>query len=414
MELVDHRGTVIRHLRELLNFNECTVLGANSGEQLVPTYESVEPLQSYRPEYDAGADRWVMTPCAYRQVDAQYINSVLDVLASTQRNVVVKMFPHKWREQLGLTEEELDQLYQRLTEVFDAIIPVIRLDGVAKLRSSLISAYNYGDARDGFRKLRNATAGTQPTIDEQAQWAERENYFRSVCLRLRVWPVWSEYLAANPKMVLAQFGIYTKLPFPKRLEYSKPLEELLTNRVLILGNSTIGRAVADEYRAQGFHVTVAGRRGAALQFDLNDRSTWGIVDDPQWHEIHYTVHDPRAGLQQVEQALELLALIAKRNVRLIVYGSEWGSISSVTPERVYGINYKMVKAALHMGVTCLHHSPQRVATMLLIHPGDFCSPLNPKNGNDPKISAGNIVSYLNDWDSRFRFVNVTNRTTIPF
>jgi hypothetical protein len=82
--------------------------------------------------------------------------------------------------------------------------------------------------------------------------------------------------------ILAKYGINCELPFPEKTEYSKPQEELVTdkNDILIVGNSAIGRAVAEIYTQRGHYVQMCGRT-LAQRFDLYDRETWPLLDNPE-------------------------------------------------------------------------------------------------------------------------------------
>ena len=186
----------------------------------------------------------------------------------------------------------------------------------------------------------------------------------------------------------------------------------MTKKILVLGTSTIGHAVADEYRSRGHSVTVAGRKSAET-FDLYDFKTWGILDR-EFDEIHFTIHDPRGGIEQAQWAVSALHRLLKRPVRIVVYSSEWGSIETTTSASNYPMDYKMAKAALNMGVKCLALRAECIAKFLLIHPGAFRSPLNQRCLTDAQDCAVALVNYLGEWDEEFAFVDVTTGHNVPY
>lgn len=185
-------------------------------------------------------------------------------------------------------------------------------------------------------------------------------------------------------------------------------------KILILGTSEIGYAVQRVYAQQGANAVVAGRNGGQFRWDLTDRSTWNIWQHAEWDEVHFTVHDPRAGLDQVSAMYDFLATFMPRPVRAIVYSSEWGSIGLNTIRRLGMPHYKMAKAALNMAVNCLAQRHDMPARWLLIHPGAFASRMNPRGGPHVIECAERIVGYMQHWDSQFRWVDVADGQEIPW
>ena len=59
------------------------------------------------------------------------------------------------------------------------------------------------------------------------------------------------------------------------------------NDILIVGNSAIGRAVAEIYTRRGHYAQMCGRT-LTQRFDLYDRETWPLLDNPRFNEIHFT------------------------------------------------------------------------------------------------------------------------------
>lgn len=427
----DHNMTAQDHLGELLNFNECTWSGVTASNEIASVWRAnedgspllidgveVQPneqeLKYYRPyvrpDGSFGAER-----CERNSVDAQYVMGILDHIDRTPMHCVAKLFPYKWRD-MGFTTEEIYALFDRVLEVFDTVIPVMRLDGEARIRSAIASVHNGWDAREGLKKI---VRDPQDRISHRSYrtWAARENYFRRLCKLMGLRPEWSEdFLGGNHVNILAKYGINCELPFPEKTEYSKPQEEIVTdkNDILIVGNSAIGRAVAEVYTRRGHYVQMCGRT-LTQRFDLYDRETWALLDNPRFNEIHFTVYDPTRNVDQAGMAIELLARLQRRpGLRVVVYSSEWGSIQRVNQRTVANTRYKMTKAALNMGVKCLAHSAPTRSCYLLIHPGEFKSQLNANCATEPAAMAQKIYDYLQEWDQSFRFVDVVNNTEIPY
>lgn len=184
--------------------------------------------------------------------------------------------------------------------------------------------------------------------------------------------------------------------------------------VLILGTSAIGKSVAKCMQQQGHTVRVIGR-STDPKFELLDKTTWSGVDLTGVDELHFTIHDGQQGLNQAFAILDYLNRLAPRQMRVIVYSSLWGSITETnTLERTSSYKYKMIKAALNMGVKCLQMQPTTAAKFVLIHPGSFRSRLNALSPDVVDRCASQLVKFVDNWNGEFGFFNASNGETIQF
>lgn len=184
--------------------------------------------------------------------------------------------------------------------------------------------------------------------------------------------------------------------------------------VLILGTSAIGVAVAARMTQQGHTVRVVGR-STTPKFELLDKTTWDGVSLVGVDELHFTIHDGRQGLNQAFAILDYLTRLATREMRVVVYSSLWGSITETnTLERTSSYKYKMIKAALNMGVKCLQMQPSTRAKFVLIHPGSFRSRLNTLSPDVVDKCAVQLIKFVDQWDGEFGFFNAFNGEPIQF
>ena len=195
---------------------------------------------------------------------------------------------------------------------------------------------------------------------------------------------------------------------------------------LVSVDSDIGAQVAKLHLARGDEVVATSRnRKTPIHMELVMPHTWWMVPadvDRLYYNIG--VGDDRLSRQEVMNVnafltvdyLARIAAVASNQARtkplqIIVYTSEWGSISNVRNPRA--MHYRMSKAALNMGVSCLAQKWPGIQ-WLLLHPGlvrtkmlkgEFTVPVLT-----PEQSAKQTLETLDAWDGKFTFLAGDGRT----
>lgn len=414
LRLYNVHGRTQGHLQELLNLNECTVLGVGDDGFLETKLED-EELKYHRPRRRADG-HFVLTRCDAGWANFAAISEILDHLESTPKDLVVKLFPHKLVEAIGLSEEEEQAVYRRLLTIFDVILPVMRLDNEARIKSSVASSNTSWDVRDG---VLNKT-DTQMALDVHAaqisdrmyaMWARRESKMRDCLMYMNLRPLWAEDLAENAQALLAERGLVVNGDLPRRLEYSE-LKDNMSNRILIIGNSTIGKALKVEYLAGGDTAVIAGRSdGSDIRFDLLDKATWSNVLDQEWNEVHFTAHTPGMETNFLVGAQHFFERLMLKKTKVVFYTHRVASLSKSVGFRTQSSKdswFRMMKAALAMAVLSAWNNERAKASLLIIDPGNFQSPLNPTAQTSAQERAVKIVEYCNEWRGGFNCVNTSN------
>lgn len=415
LRLYNIHGRTQGHLQELLNLNECTVLGVGDDGFLETKLTDEEELKYHRPRRRADG-HFVFTRCDPGWASFDTLSEILDHLESTPKDLVVKMFPHKLTEAIGLSEEEEQAIYRRVQGIFDVILPIMRLDNEARIKSSVASSNTSWDVRDGV--LNRADA--QEALDVHsgkvsdrmyAMWARRESKMRDCLLYMNLRPLWAEDLAVNAKALLAERGLTVNGDLPKRLEYSN-LKETMSNRILIIGNSTIGKALKAEYLGGGDTAVIAGRsEGSDIRFDLLDKTSWSNVLDQEWNEVHFTAHTSGMQTDFLVGAQHFFERLMFKKTKVVFYTHRVASLSKSINIRTQSSKdswFRIMKAALVMAALTAWNNERAKASLLVIDPGNFQSPLNPNSQTSAQERAVKIVEYCSAWRGGFNCVNTSN------
>lgn len=144
---------------------------------------------------------------------------------------------------------------------------------------------------------------------------------------------------------------------------------------VIVTDSSLGAALADLHTARGDTVVKFTRKPGnetARWFDLSNKRSWTIpVDcDRIYYLIRGTTGDEQAdfalGSLSSVRYLQWMSETLVTPCEIVVFSSGLGSISSI---QVPGdINYRMMKAALNMGIKCLSMRTKGIK-WLLLNPG---------------------------------------------
>lgn len=186
-------------------------------------------------------------------------------------------------------------------------------------------------------------------------------------------------------------------------------------------DSDIGLQVARLHRERGDIVTATSRNGlpSTIPMELVNQSSWWLPDQ-SIQRLYYNigVGDGRLSRQEVMNVnafltidyLNAAARVAKPGTQIIVYTSEWGSISNVRNARA--LHYRMSKAALNMGVGALQKRHLHVR-FLLLHPGLVRTKMLKGNFDvpvlTPSASAAQTLALLDAWDGSFAFLAADGR-----
>lgn len=201
-------------LGEVAHFNECTTIGYAKNGQRVPTGAGAADT-FFAPEYIDG--KLQMVQCEKKtKVECSDVMRVLASIVENPLPCVLKFFPSKMiTPQWMFTEAEQDRVMNFLLENFTHIVPVLRLDNRARVASAVDAAAKGWDNPKAYGTRRT------PTTEDWIKWNHYETYFRSVCVRYGLRPIWSEDLVSKgAKEVLAPFGLDVGELLPELLEYS--------------------------------------------------------------------------------------------------------------------------------------------------------------------------------------------------
>lgn len=186
-------------------------------------------------------------------------------------------------------------------------------------------------------------------------------------------------------------------------------------------DSDIGMQVYKQHLARGDKAVATSRNRIAdcLPMELVNSGSWWIPDHTV-QRLYYNigVGDDRLSRQEVMNInafitidyLNAVARAAAPGMQIVVYTSEWGSISNVRSARA--LHYRMSKAALNMGVVVLQQRHPHVK-FLLLHPGLVRTKMLKGTFEvpvlTPEVSASQTLALLDGWDGRFAFLAADGR-----
>lgn len=186
-------------------------------------------------------------------------------------------------------------------------------------------------------------------------------------------------------------------------------------------DSDIGLQVARLHRERGDVVIATSRNGLpdTRPMELVNPGSWWIPDHTV-QRLYYNIAVGDGKLSRAEvmhvnaflasDYLNAVARAAIPGMQIVVYTSEWGSISSVRNARA--LHYRMSKAALNMGVAALQHRHPHVR-FLLLHPGLVRTKMLKGNFDVPVLtpveSAAQTLALLDGWDGSFAFLAADGR-----
>lgn len=186
-------------------------------------------------------------------------------------------------------------------------------------------------------------------------------------------------------------------------------------------DSDIGLQVYRQHIARGDQAIATSRNLIAdtRPMELVNPGTWWIPDHTV-QRLYYNIAVGDGKLSRAEVmhvnaflAIDYLNAVARAAIpgmQIVVYTSEWGSISSVRNARA--LHYRMSKAALNMGVAALQHRHPHVR-FLLLHPGLVRTKMLKGNFDVPVLtpveSAAQTLALLDGWDGSFAFLAADGR-----
>lgn len=186
-------------------------------------------------------------------------------------------------------------------------------------------------------------------------------------------------------------------------------------------DSDIGLQVYKQHLARGDQAIATSRNRIAdcRPMELINNGSWWIPD-PTVQRLYYNigVGDDRLSRQEVMNVnafltidyLNAVARAAAPGMQIVVYTSEWGSISNARNARA--LNYRMSKAALNMGVAALQQRHPHVK-FLLLHPGLVRTKMLKGTFDvpvlTPEVSASQTLALLDAWDGKFAFLAADGR-----
>jgi NAD(P)-dependent dehydrogenase (short-subunit alcohol dehydrogenase family) len=193
-------------------------------------------------------------------------------------------------------------------------------------------------------------------------------------------------------------------------------------RVLVISaDSGIGEALVNRHRQLGDELTSTTRNGrpGGEHLELTQRRTWKPF--PPQDRVYFCLAIGGAKVTSLEVlhvncllTVEYLGFLAKSTstTELVVLTSRAGSIA-ITEEKgdLRGMPYKMSKAALNMGVTCLTKIYPAVRWVLL-HPGLVDTKILDKTFTEPRLTpdaaADRIITTLSK-PERHPFIDLDGR-----
>lgn len=160
-------------------------------------------------------------------------------------------------------------------------------------------------------------------------------------------------------------------------------------------DSQIGEQIAQVHEQRGDSVITSSRNGNGTRhMELTQSRTWFLPDDAE--RVYYTIGVGSERCSRSETihinavlAVDYLGVLASRlrpEAKIVVFSSEYGSISATRAQRA--MTYRMSKAALNMGVKCLSLEHAR-HTWLLLHPGAV----------QTKIASRTLVNAISERES---------------